>query len=424
MPRERIGVGLMLLLRAGHTQGFLRPSCCVRSLACSSSDGHWQRTARHRRLHRSEAEGSESADGETLEELPFGTGYHTPVMVREVCDALVTDPDGVYVDGTLGGGGHSAALVARLADHRGVVAAVDRDPEALATARARLQGAVDAGKFVTAASNFRHLGSLLTSPAGELHGIMPADGLGVHGLLLDLGVSSHQLDEGSRGFSYGNDGPLDMRMEGTVGGSTSAAEIVNEWAVDDLARLLRDFGEEPRAKLIAKRIAAARPMGTTAELKDVVCGSLPPGPVATKRKTLSRVFQGLRLAVNDEMGALETILAAATSFIRPGGHLVVLSYHSLEDRRVKRFMRSGDMSGKVQRDHYGNALSPWSPLRSVPKFPTAAEIDLNPRARSARLRAVERTEYGLSDSEGPSAVHRPAETKRRSKGQEPRNRGI
>uniref|UniRef100_A0A7S2WV77 16S rRNA (Cytosine(1402)-N(4))-methyltransferase n=1 Tax=Rhizochromulina marina TaxID=1034831 RepID=A0A7S2WV77_9STRA len=215
--------------------------------------------------------------------------------------------------------------------------------------------------------------------------------------MLDLGVSSHQLDEGSRGFSYSSDGPLDMRMEGSAGPGITAATIVNEWDEYDIARVLKDFGEEPAAKKIARRIAAARTIESTAQLTDVVRSCVPPGPEAVKRKVLSRVFQGLRIAVNDEMGALEAVLKAAQALVRPGGRIVVLSYHSLEDRRVKRVLRSGDLSGEVQYDTYGNALTPWKLLRKVPKAPSSAEVGLNPRARSAKLRAAERTVYSTDE---------------------------
>jgi len=328
-------------------------------------------------------------------QLPFSSEYHTPVMVNEVCDALLTDPDGVYADCTLGGGGHSSALVQRIraTGGQGLVIGMDRDPEALATATKRLGDAVAEGRFLAVQGDFRTAATALRLepvPEGARNG-------GLHGMLLDLGVSSHQLDEGSRGFSYSSDGPLDMRMEGSAGPGITAATIVNEWDEYDIARVLKDFGEEPAAKKIARRIAAARTIESTAQLTDVVRSCVPPGPEAVKRKVLSRVFQGLRIAVNDEMGALEAVLKAAQALVRPGGRIVVLSYHSLEDRRVKRVLRSGDLSGEVQYDTYGNALTPWKLLRKVPKAPSSAEVGLNPRARSAKLRAAERTVYSTDE---------------------------
>ena len=384
----------------------------------------------------------EPASAVSGEPLPFADAYHTPVMVREVVDALVWDPAGTYVDGTLGGGGHSGAICARLealADPsggggQGRCLSVDRDPEALAAAGRRLAGPLGRGTLRVAASDFRRLPAVL-GPGGALADAVPADGLGVHGLLLDLGVSSHQLDEGRRGFSFMSDGPLDMRMEceqlstdgqetasgggggggggegsfagggGGGGGAVTAATVVNEWPLAELERVLRDYGEEPRARKVAARLVEARPLRTTAALVDVVRGCLPPGPPKEKRKALSRVFQALRIAValgqgwqgqcrrhhlgggggrghqhittthpahftaihhqhttmttttitttitttttvvqvNDELGALEAALLAAAKLVRPGGRLVVLSYHSLEDRRVRVYFFEGHL---------------------------------------------------------------------------------
>lgn len=235
---------------------------------------------------------------------------------------------------------------------------------------------------------------------------MPPEG--VHGLLLDLGVSSHQINEASRGFSYKNNGPLDMRMAGTTG--KSAADIINGYAEKDIARVIKWYGEEPRANRIARCIAEKRPLTTTSELRDVICSALPPGPPKVERQAISRVFQALRLEVNDEVGALEDVLESAAGIVRPGGRLVVLSYHSLEDRRVKRMMRSGDKRGLVERDVMGNAISPWTPLRGVPKKPSVDEIDQNTRARSARLRAAERS---LCFPPQPSAGGAPYPDRRR-----------
>ena len=297
--------------------------------------------------------------------------------MTEVCEALVTDPNGVYVDCTLGGGGHSSALLeGGYLGPGGRVLGLDRDPDALAAASHRLRQHVDSGRFRTARSDFRHVaGVLLASPSSPSSlsesGFLPDDGLGVHGLLLDLGVSSHQLDQASRGFSFGKDGPLDMRMEGGTGANQrdssgggsgsgggegmmeeeaaaaaeveeveeeveeveeeveeggggmsekrgvvydeagSAASLVNELPVEELRRVLSEYGEEPRAARLASKIAEARPISTTAELVDVVRGAVGPGPPKEKSKVLARVFQALRIAVNDEMGALETVLASA-----------------------------------------------------------------------------------------------------------------
>lgn len=374
----------------------------VRSLLCfmvlESQRGVWLRRAlplagnrgvvRRRRL---------ATAAHEMAPLPFAVEYHAPVMPSEVCAAMITDVDGVYVDGTLGGGGHSTALLSQLASGKGKVLAVDRDPQALASARARLADPLAAGRFWTAQSDFRDLGRLLCDSKGPFGQALPADGLGVHGLLLDLGVSSHQLDAGERGFSHARNGPLDMRMEGEDGGTLTASTILNEWDEEHLEQVLRVYGEEPLSRKIGRRIVSSRPLNSTADLVDVVQGSLPPGPVATKKKCLSRVFQALRIVVNDEMGALEAVLADAARVVRPGGRLVILSYHSLEHRPVRNVMRSGTLDGGVRQDFYGNKLTPWTLLRKVPKEPSPGEVELNPRSRSAQLRAAERTELPVGD---------------------------
>mmetsp|Transcript_46293 Transcript_46293/g.93444 ORF Transcript_46293/g.93444 Transcript_46293/m.93444 type:complete len:444 (+) Transcript_46293:78-1409(+) len=411
------------LVSSRHRLAFFSPGLKRVKGTCTSQK--LQRQLFAQRRERSSQEQKET-DTSVPAILPFASEYHTPVMVKEVVETLVHDPTGVYIDGTLGGGGHSEAILGRLASLGGAgqLLAVDRDPEALASARTRLAAHLEAGRFATAQSDFRHLKTVL-GPGGALSSRMPADGLGVHGLLLDLGVSSHQLDESSRGFSHQSDGPLDMRMESdekVVGESSpaatcdgegaivsseiadlghrrrrgpglTAAVVVNEWPVEELRRVLQDYGEEPRAHKMALRLSEARPLNTTAQVADVVRSCLPPGPPKDKRKALSRVFQGLRIAVNDEMGALEAVLMDATRFVRPGGRIVVLSYHSLEDRRVKRVLRSGGLDGKVEQDMFGNVLSPWRPLRKVPKAPSSKEVAMNSRARSAKLRASERTDY-------------------------------
>ena len=178
----------------------------------------------------------------------------------------------------------------------------------------------------------------------------------------------------------------------------TAAYLVNELPVEELRRMLLDYGEEPRSARIASKIVEARPIATTAALVDVVRGAVGAGPPKEKSKALSRVFQALRIAVNDEMGALEAVLRDAARVVRPGGRIVVLSYHSLEDRRVKRVLRSGQLHGEVAQDVRGNVLSPWKPLRKISKTPSAAEISLNSRARSAKLRAAERTNYPAATS--------------------------
>lgn len=306
--------------------------------------------------------------------LPFGSDYHVPVLCTAVVDGLVTDRGGVYVDATLGGGGHAAALLDVLAPE-GRVVGVDRDADALGEATRRLAGDAASGRFRTLRGSFADLGALL-------------DGAGIDridGLLLDLGVSSHQFDVPARGFSHRFDAPLDMRMDQRQ--PLSAADLVDVWDEADLARVLYELGEEPRARRIAAAIVAARPVGTTARLADVVRSAV---PVKDEAKSVARVFQGLRIAVNAELDALDTVLETAATRIRPGGRLVVLSYHSLEDRRVKRFVRAGNASGRAERDLYGNVLAPFRALTRQSITATDAEVLANPRARSARLRIAER----------------------------------
>lgn len=276
-----------------------------------------------------------------IAQTPYASAYHAPVLVREVVDLLVTEPDGVYVDGTLGGGGHTAALLDVLGPNARVVG-IDRDPEALATASARL----DDPRFVPVRGNFADLDALLAEalPGTEA----------VHGILLDLGVSSHQIDEASRGFAFGADGPLDMRMNPET--VLSAADLVNTMPDDELVALLRTYGEEPRAPRIVRAIAAARPLTTTAALADAVRSAV---PYKEEVKSLSRVFQALRIAVNDELGALERALIAGLKSLRVGGRMAVIAYHSLEDRRVKHFFRYGNFENEPVRDFYGNLLTPW-----------------------------------------------------------------
>jgi 16S rRNA (cytosine1402-N4)-methyltransferase len=307
---------------------------------------------------------------------PVGAA-HVPVMVVQVVGGLRPRPGAHLVDGTLGLGGHAAALLAAAPETR--LLGLDRDPEALAVAAERLRFAGD--RVVLRQGSFadlpRHLAAV---------GWAQADGI-----LLDLGVSSPQLDRGERGFSLRHDGPLDMRMD--PGAALSAAAIVNEWAEEDLARILDEYGEEPRARAVARAIVRGRPFTTTGALARAVARvAVRP---ATGRDPATRTFQALRIAVNDEMGALDAVLERGWALLAPGGRAAVLAYHSLEDRRVKLAFRRWA----------ARCLCPpgvpvcrcgWSPrVRIVtprPLRPAAAEVARNPRARSARLRVVERLE--------------------------------
>jgi 16S rRNA (cytosine1402-N4)-methyltransferase len=256
------------------------------------------------------------------------------------------------------------------------VIGIDQDVEAIEAARSRLAADIERGRFKAVRGNFEDLERLLAE----------VDETQIDGMVLDLGVSSHQLDTASRGFSYLAEGELDMRMDTRAG--LSAYDIVNAWDRRDLKDLLSTYGEEPRAAQLARAIEGARPLRSTRELAEAIRKTI---PSRDELKPLSRVFQAIRIAVNREIEVLEAVLEAAVKVIRPGGRIAVISYHSLEDRRVKRFLRYGNFRGEPMRDVYGNLLSPWREVTRKPVRPDEAEVEANPRARSARLRIAERT---------------------------------
>jgi 16S rRNA (cytosine1402-N4)-methyltransferase len=304
-----------------------------------------------------------------------------PVLVEAVIDVLSPRDDALYVDGTFGAGGYSGALLAA-ANCR--VVAIDRDPDAVRRGRelARAHG----GRLTIIEGNFGDMERLLASPGS----MTPAP---IAGIALDLGVSSIQLDTAERGFSFRFDGPLDMRMSGD---GQTAADLVATLAESDLARLIREFGEERFARRIARAIAAARrrqPIGRTLELAQIVRTAVP--KAAPGLDPATRTFQALRIAVNDELGELDRALGAAERLLMPGGRLAIVSFHSLEDRRVKDFLRQrSDRAPRTSRHE------PVPATVAAPSFqllhrralkPDIEEIDRNPRARTARLRAAERT---------------------------------
>ncbi len=296
---------------------------------------------------------------------------HVPVMREAVVRLLVPKPGGIYVDGTVGLGGHAAAILAAAPDTR--LIGIDRDPQALWYAAERLSQFGDRVTLVH--GNYRDLAKILSDL-----GVGALDGF-----LLDLGLSSLQLDAPDRGFSFRADGPLDMRMDPTQG--KSAADLVNEVSVEELARILRDYGEERFAGRIARAIVNARPIATTGELAEVVRRAIPRRFHERRIDPATRTFQALRIAVNDELRNLQDGLAAGFAALRPGGVIVVISFHSLEDRIVKRFFRG------LATPHY-ESLAPVPPLppqaevlTKKPLRPSEKEIEENPRARSAKLRA-------------------------------------
>jgi 16S rRNA (cytosine1402-N4)-methyltransferase len=306
---------------------------------------------------------------------------HVPVLSAEVLRYLAPKTEGVYLDGTVGGGGH-AALVLEASAPDGMVIGLDRDDAALAAARERL--APFGGRARLVKSNFADLGEQLSSL-----GIT-----GLDGFLLDLGVSSHQLDTGNRGFSFQQDAPLDMRMD-TRSGPT-AADLVNGLSADELSGIFREYGEERWAKRIASFIVAARneaPVETTFRLVDLIKGAIPRGAWEERLHPATRTFQALRIAVNDELGSLERGLTAALKLLNRGGRGVVISFHSLEDRIVKNVFRSfsqGCSCPKGLPRCVCNKVPQVRVLTGKPVMAGAEETEANPRARSAKLRAAEK----------------------------------
>ena len=302
------------------------------------------------------------------------TSYHTPVMLNQCLSGLNLRPDGVYVDLTFGGGGHSKAILSKLGE-KGRLFAFDQDLDAIDNAR-QLESD---NRLSFIRSNFRYIKNWV-----EYYDIEP------DGILADLGVSSHHLDEGERGFSFRSDAPLDMRMNRKS--QLTAEQVVNEYSEEQLTRILRLYGEVRDAHRVARAIVKGRegsPIPTTGALSEVVARVLPHD---REKKELTKVFQALRIEVNGEMEALAAMLRGATEVLKPGGRLVVISYHSLEDRLVKNMIRSGNTEGDVEQDIYGNTRSP---LRAVGKgvtTPDEEETEHNPRSRSAKLRVAEKVE--------------------------------
>ncbi len=305
--------------------------------------------------------------------------HHLPVLLDECLDGLAIKPDGVYVDGTLGGGGHSSEILKRL--ETGRLIGIDRDQDALDATAAR----IDSDRFVALKGNFHDALALLAGIGVER----------IDGALLDLGVSSYQLDEGSRGFSYHTDAPLDMRMDRTQG--LTAAAIVNEWPLQDIAKVLKDYGEEPWAVQIARVICDRRqtaPIETTAQLVEIVDRAIPKKVRAKDGShPARRIFQALRIAVNDELGPLRGALSDFVDLLRPGGRLCVIAFHSLEDRIVKTAFREMADPCTCPKNMPVCICGKVPGVRMVTRKPIVAgtaELTANPRARSATLRIVEK----------------------------------
>ena len=297
--------------------------------------------------------------------------YHLPVLLNQSVEGLVLNPDGTYIDVTFGGGGHSRRILECLSE-KGRLFAFDQDSDALANA-------IDDPRITLIHENFRYLKKFL-----RLYGISHADGV-----LADLGVSSHQFDEAERGFSTRFNAELDLRMDRRT--STSAKDIINTAEENEIAQILYQYGELNNARNMAHAIALARsqaPIKTTFELKKVLEKFIPRNQ---ENKFMAMVFQALRIAVNDELGALREMLLQTVDILNEGGRLVVISYHSLEDRLVKNLIKTGNFEGEQQKDFYGNLIAPLKAITRKPVTPSEDEIIENPRSRSAKMRIAEKT---------------------------------
>ena len=298
--------------------------------------------------------------------------YHTPVLLDESVSALISNPQGIYADVTFGGGGHTAAILSRLSAS-GKVIAFDRDMDAIEASPIKDK------RLTLIHNNFRFIENY-----AALHGVQ------FDGILADLGVSSHQFDTPERGFSFRFDAPLDMRMN--TAASRTAADLLNEETPERLEQILRLYGEVDGSGKMARLIAEARaqePIRTSGQLDAAIARLLPKG---AEHKVLAKVYQALRIEVNQEMRSLEKFLDGAARSLKPGGRLVVITYHSLEDRMVKNFIKSGNVAGEETKDLYGRSISPLEAVGRKPILPAEEEIAANTRARSAKLRVAEKKE--------------------------------
>jgi len=296
-------------------------------------------------------------------------GYHTPVMLKESVDALDIHDGGCYLDLTFGGGGHSREILKRMGT--GSLIAFDQDPDAV-------NNTINDERFLLLKHNFRYM----------KHFLAYLRAIPVDGILADLGISSYQIDEAKRGFSTRFEGKLDMRMNPQQ--SESALSFIGQAAEEDLIKILRNYGELANARSIASDIVKARAeksIDTTTALIEVLSWRAPKG---RENKYYARIFQAIRIYVNDELKALEEMLQQSPAVLKKGGRLVVISYHSLEDRLVKNFFKSGNFEGKIEKDFYGNPLRPFEIVNKKPIPATEQEIKSNPRARSAKLRICEK----------------------------------
>lgn len=308
---------------------------------------------------------------QTGDEVTRAEGYHVPVLLDETVDAMSIVPGGIYVDVTLGGAGHSREILNRM-DATAHLYGFDQDEDAEKNIPAD-------GRFTFVRSNFRYLANFM-----RYHGVYGQ----VDAVLADLGVSSHHFDDADRGFSFRFDGLLDMRMNKRAG--VTAAELVNTLPEERLAEIFYLYGELKNSRKIASALVKARavkPIGTIGELLEVV---RPLFGREREKKELAKVFQALRIDVNQEMEALREMLQAAIAVLKPGGRLVVITYHSLEDRMVKNMMRTGNVEGRAEQDFFGRLNAPLRPVNNKVIVPDDEELQRNPRSRSAKLRVAEK----------------------------------
>ncbi len=302
-------------------------------------------------------------------EMDMETVYHTPALLIPCMDGLSIDPEGVYVDVTFGGGGHSREILSRLSA-KGRLLSFDQDLDAA-------KNAFDDPRFTFVRGNFKHLSNFLKYYGEEK----------VDGILADLGVSFHHFDDPTRGFSFRFDGELDMRMNQMA--RISAADVLNDYDEERLATIFKLYGELDGAKRLASAVVKARSVKKFRKVSDLLEVAEPLVGRDRQKKDMAKVFQAIRIEVNGEMDVLKCFLTQTISCLNPGGRLVVLTYHSLEDRLVKNFMRAGNMEGKVEQDFFGRKLSPFRLVNNKPIVPDDAEIEANPRSRSAKLRIAE-----------------------------------
>lgn len=300
------------------------------------------------------------------------TTYHIPVLLNACIDALNIHPNGVYVDVTFGGGGHSRAIFEKLGKG-GHLIAFDQDPDAR-------KNTWEAPNFHFVPANFAYMQNHL-----KMLGFSQVDGI-----LADFGVSSHQFDQEERGFSIRSNAPLDMRMN--QAGDLSAQKVVNEYSEEELIAVFKSYGELPNARKVASRIVALRENRTIKMTQDLLDVIQPLAPKFKEHKFFAQVFQAIRIEVNGELDVLKKFLQQSAQCLKPNGRLVALSYHSLEDRLVKNWMKRGSFDGTITKDFYGNVIKPFTEINRHPILPSEDEMEINTRARSAKLRIAERND--------------------------------